>query len=620
MAAAENIKRINKKVEITLAIFIFISIIISVTFAFYDYSTKKITPEYKDNILDNKKIDVDNRCHIKYFKTFIVNKTVSLILKNLLFITLIFFIICYSHVITKSDLITSDTQGIDFSQIVSLGLYILIALTALYIISQEIFIPTVDNKLEWVKNNTTRAVISLNNGNEAYNNKNYQNALLLYEDYLSIIEEDDEVEDRIRELKNTLMMGEYEEIKEKSNITASHEQSDIGDTLHDYNKLADYYFENKDYQTAWYYYQQIAESGSTRKNEALTKIETIKKIFRYEKSLMSKNSKPDDIEKLLDKTSIGIHDIYVMKNKAEDFFNAKDYLQAYFVYEDILKINPSLRDIAESQSNSFNSLNRIAADKSVLDRAKIYPGKDNFVFMLSQNTLLFIGRITSGYSKHYLYDVKIYSFDDNFNVKSIIKAPYGETKSPSTFTLYSYSLTDRNNYSYPIVSYSNGKEEILNEYIFELPQSTTMSTLYNFTYDYKKTLSFSLFKLFQLKKLISSESSNKFSIGFNNNFIKTAIADKVSRVFLFFSLNLIFISLAWRFRTTYFTGIPFVHLILILVIPVFIYFTINILLTFITSFYSILSVVTSFASILIISFVINIFIMLSSIIFIASSK
>ena len=237
--------------------------------------------------------------------------------------------------------------------------------------------------------------------------------------------------------------------------------------------------------------------------------------------------------------------------------------------------------------------------------------------MLSENQLAYIGLITKGKNKFYLYDIKICSFDINYNFKNIIEAPYGETKSRNTFTLYSFSLNNRNKVNLPVITYKNSRKEIYSEYIFKLP--ATLNSLYNFSYDYKKTLNNSLANLFKLNNLINDSNKN-FSIGFNNNFIKTAITDKISHIFIFFSLNLIIIALSWRLRSNYLTGIPKIHLLIILAIPFFIYIFINTIQKYNTIFYSTLAISTNIFILLILCFVINIVLMLFSIFYIASTK
>ena len=120
-------------------------------FSFYEYSKYKYNPEYNEVITINEKFNLNNRYHATYFKEFIFYNTISLLLKNLLIISLIFYILCFSLIINKSDIITTDVKKIEFSKISLHGIYFLIALTFLYFISFEFITPFLKNKLEMLR-------------------------------------------------------------------------------------------------------------------------------------------------------------------------------------------------------------------------------------------------------------------------------------------------------------------------------------------------------------------------------------------------------------------------------------------------------------------------------------
>ena len=170
----------------------------------------------------------------------------------------------------------------------------------------------------------------------------------------------------------------------------------------------------------------------------------------------------------------------------------------------------------------------------------------------------------------------------------------------------------------PVITYENSRKEIYPEYMFKLPAS--LNSLYNFSYDYEKTFYTSLINLSMLYNLINENKNNDFSIGFNKNFIKSAIADKISNILIFLSLNLIIMAFSWRLRSSYLTGIPKIHWMVILAVPFFIYIFVNALQKYITLFYSTLAFSTNFILLLVICFVINIIIILFSIFYITSTK
>ena len=609
------LKNIFRKINLSFVIIFALSIIIFMLFSFYEYSKYKYNPEYNEVIKIDEKYNLNNRYHTTYFKDFILSNTISILLKNLLMISIIFFIICYSLLINKSDMMTIDVKNIEFSKIGIHGIYFLIALTFLYLISFESIIPILENKLDGMRNNTSRAITSLNKGNEFYFSNNYKDALYFYEEYFIIIEDDDTIDTRIHEIKNKLQIESFKDSKEKID-----KKEHIYDSTTDYIALAEKNFQQKDYYTALYYYTYVAESNVPGSNEAKQKIQLIKKILEHENNLNlnESNMNNQELNKYLDKKDLELREIYVLKSKADNLMSNNEYFKAYFTYEDILKINPNMDEVINAKNNTYTKLKEIAAEEEDLITAKNFPGKNNFVFMLSQNRLMYTGLITKGKNKFYLYDIKIYTFDTNYNFKNVIEAPYGETKSMDTFTLYSFSLNNRDKVNLPIITYDNFRKEIYPEYIFKLP--VALNSLYNFSYDYNKTFNSSLISLFKLNNLVGENNNKNFSIGFNNNFIKSAIVDKISHVFIFFSLNLIIIAFSWRLRSNYLTGIPKMHMLIILAIPFFIYIFVNTLQKYTTIFYSTLALSINFIILLVLCFIINIAIMLFSIFYIASTK
>lgn len=610
----EVLNKIYKKTHLFFIILIAISLIITASFSFFEYSKNIYIPDYDTILKIDENFNLENRYHQIYLKPFIFNNTISLLLKNLFIISIIFYLYCFSIVINKSDLLTVDNKTIKFLKIALHGLYFLIMLTILYILSLEIFIPSLDKKIDLMKDNTSRSIISLNKGNELYRDNKYIEALYYYEEYLIIIEEDVIIYNRAHDIRNKIQINTFAKNKEKSNL------KDIQniDSTTDYLKLAETYFQKKDFYTALYYYTFIAESNIKESREAKDKINLIKKILKYDNSLnIDKiNLSNEEIRKYIDKNDYEIRDIYTLKSKADNLMSNKEYHDAYFLYEDILKIDPNQNEVINNKNESYKKLSETAAEIENLILAKNYPGKNHFVFMLSQNRLMYIGLITKGKNKFYLYDIKIYTFETNYNLKNIIEAPYGETKNSDTFTVYSFSINDRNIYYLPEITDANSNKEIYPDHLFKLPAS--INDLYTFSYDYEKTFNSSLANLFNLNNIISKNKN--FSIGFNGNFIKSAITGKISYIFLFFSLNLITLGLAWRLRSNYLTGIPKIHFAIFLIIPLFVFIFFNLLQNYITAFYSTLAFTFSLYIAILISFILNFILLILSLIYISRTK
>ncbi|OHD12243.1 MAG: hypothetical protein A2086_03505 [Spirochaetes bacterium GWD1_27_9] len=651
----EALKKIYFKTQISFSIFFLLYLLICLTISVI-YSRQHLT-----------------EIHPQFYFDFVRNNSLLLFFQNLFLITLIYFSFCYSIIINREDLIVKGGINLTFAQIVSRGLYILIFLTLLFIVGMEFTIPYLENKIENMRNNTIRANNLIESGNLFYKNKKYFDSLRCYEEYIKIIESDP-IKERVRELRIKIA----DEIKKKNSVLIT-EDTAISNNITDYIQLAEIFFQKQDYLASLYYYQYIYDVN--KKKDILQKIENIKEILRYRNSMMTDKEFSDYMEKEF----IEIKDIYSLRKQSEKYFYEEDYQKSLFTYIEILKKNQSLRDIVQLQNESFVKLSNVSVELSYLENAKIFSGKNDFVFFLSDKIMLTIDMAKKVLdmdkleNTFYLYGVKIYKFDDNFNIKDVIYAPYGQAKSQLFFTLYCYSLQDKNveyfpipeiieekyfsqilenvsnedenyllslydksNYIYKIKKDVSDSEKIKTakiikeskfnikniiydenskfmDYIFKFP--TDINVLYNFSYDYNKALNFSLFKLFQLKDfVIKDQQIVSFSAGFNNNFLKTAITDKISRIFLFFAISLIFIGISWRLRANFIGNVPIYYFVLMIIIPLFIYVIIKIIQVFTTSFYSVLSHSVNFLSLLVICFIVNSIITIFSIVFIATNR
>jgi len=653
----EAIKKINFKTQLSLFVFLIFTVLICIL---------KVSLDLRTN---------PGQYHIQFYMQYLQSSTVLLFFQNLFFGSLLFFAILYSLLILKSDYLLSKGKNLFFAQIVSRGLFILIILTILYFVAGESWIPGFENKLESLKNNTLRATNLLDSANVYYENKNWLQSLKNYEEYIKIVEDDD-IKVRIRELKVKVA---DQLLKNEKELKFAQDDTSIAEGVVSYPELAEIFYQKQDYLSSLFYYTHIKEVS--KQKEVNERIDKIKEILRYKNSFMTDN----EFRQYLDKSLLEIKDVYAMKKQAEFFLSEGETQKALFVFNDILKINKSLRDTVLDQNKTYQEMTKIGVDIYDAENSKIYYGKNEMVFMLAENLLIKIGFITKVLNMDtlenifYMYNINLYKFDDNFKISSQIYAPYGQSKGDHTFTLYCYDIHDRNieyfpfpmelnttNYDNLLKRLSNKEKIFLNDYYkrdndsYKIEKSLTqeekikiglvikesrvnslsfidhnknkkmdyilnfpidINIIYNFSYDYNKAINFSLYKLFSLKDFnIKNIEKSSFSIGFNNNFLKTAIVDKISRIFLFFAFGLIIITLAWKLRANYIGNFPLIYIPLVVLIIIFFYFLTNLIYLFSTIFYSMLSFSVNFSTVLIISFIINILITIASIIFIASNK
>ena len=335
---------INSRIHLFFALVLFISIILSIIYSFHEFSKHKFQPKYDVTAIKENNFDINNIYHVIYQKEFITKNTILTILKNLFFISLIFNVFCFSLVIRNTDMLRADGKRVEFSSVVPHGLYILIFLTTLYLLSIELINPYLENRLEFLRNNSTRACTSLLKGNEFYKNKDYKNALFYYYDYLRIVDDDKVILDRNRVMEKDIKINVPKNSGEIKNVDTT-----IPNNVTDFISLADFYYQKKDYKTALYFYQMVAEGATPKKNEAVQKIDSVKKILRYENSMKDENERLSDkaLNDSIDRMDKEIQDIYRLKLKADSYIKSKDFLNAYFVYSDILSINSNLRDVVQ---------------------------------------------------------------------------------------------------------------------------------------------------------------------------------------------------------------------------------------------------------------------------------
>ncbi len=408
----------------------------------------------------------------------------------------------------------------------------------------------------------------------------------------------------------------------------------ISGIITDYYQLADIYMKKNDFTTAWYYYKFVLETDPIRRDEAAGKINEIKNILSMG-SLATDNSVTADSyrKKLISQEKLMVHS-YELKRKASHLYEKELLKEAFFIYNDILDINPRLREIRDDRDKVLRDLSQRAVEITEISNASFVPGKNDFCFMADPHSLVVYKKIIPYNNSYYLFDIMIYKLDEKFGVEKSVFAPYGQFKTNKRFTLYSYSLADREKEYFPVVTTNSKKRELERKNVF-YNIDADISTLYNFSYDYERAMDFSLFKLYELKTFapdnvedssviksdnrIHKNTDKNFSMGFNANFIKTAITDKISRYFLFFSISLLSIVLGWNFRSKSGMQLPVRYFLFIPAIPVAYLVVLNLVVKFITVFYSILASVSPFGVLLILCIVVNIIIMVVSIIVVSGT-
>ncbi len=702
--------------------------------------------------------------NIQFYIDYILNNSILFIFNNLVIYAASFFMIMYSMIIKREDLINKENKKVLFSDIISSGLYILIILTLLLFLGQEFLVPKAYDKLAAIKSNTKLSDTLLKLANSSYDNSNFEQALKYYNDYTYIIE-NDFVKERIRELKVKTANDELERRKSLSKNTGYITPNDL-----DYIKLAQISYDKEDYIGALYYYQYVLETynyskrQSNQRDVAEKRIQEIKKILQFKDSMLTDDKFQDKIDQNLK----DISKIYNLKREAEIAKSREDYFSAYFLYSDILDINSDLRDAVQEKNDAFYKISLIGVDYDSVSNAKLLPSRDNIVFMYDSGLLMSAKKMVRALDlgkniyTYYMYDIRFFKYDSQFNLNYVSYAPYGEIKNYSSIyqfikdnsntknmngsfeipyiikkrdfesftskiaetdkhflssiytlsddkykilrnvtteekdsifsifsrngydlsvffnntyflTLFSGSTTDRNMEFIPIPeilskkSYnailnslpSNLKSALNSNYnieddnlyhiksgyndayvsnlikksgynvksdlfgiseknfIFPLPISPSL--LYDFSFEYQDMLRLPFSKLVKLEQWSEANIEEGINNGFSFDTIETAVANKISNIFLFFSLSLLAISIGWLFRSTA-ISVSIGYYLYAIFIPLFVYVVVSLCTIFNTKLYSTLMQVLPFGLMVVVALALNIIFAVASIFVVSASS
>lgn len=699
MSDKEKLKKIYLKTYVVLMAVVMVAIMFSIIISFIQYDSYYIDEFYR--------------------ASFIINNTIYFFNKNLLFLIAVFNLFTFSIMISKTDITVSSDKTLFFYQLTSRAIYILLFFTAYYFLTIEVINPILTEKIEQQKINTKRSRDLFTTAESYYKTGENDKALLYFEQFMIINDRNEYVKDAVRKLR-------LDSKREKSVVMRT--EDDFPDKVN-YVELAELYDKRGEYLTAWYYYEHVIESDSSRRDEVKARVEEIKQILAYKNRML----KGEDKERWLEQNLRMIKQVHEMRKEASDYYNRREFQKSYFIYQDILAYNNRIRDSIVGLEQSLYNLSALSVETSKIRSKELFSGKSNFVFTTSNRNSIYIRELKkvvdeeSGRTLYYFYDIKIYRFDEQNELESIISSPYGELKSNNVLTLYSYMKSDRNIEFYPLLEkvkkdsferyilressleeearlkslYSpEGSYYTLNEntaeedkifagriiaksrynlfnsppseidrfyyegelqtevkqvlssnsalrysynltfqgespkylldkyYIFEdgyyelkpelseddkrelwevlkgtdiriypffFPLDIDIDVLYNFSYDYENAINFPLRKLSGLIDftMTISEDESGVGSGFNNSFLITAVLDKIASVFIFFFLNILIISFAWRKRAQYFGAIPYRYFISFIIIAIFSYIFIEGVKYLSTEFYALLAYSTA---------------------------
>lgn len=603
MTAKENLLSIYRKTYICFFLIIIIATITALFISFYEISNCTVSPNYEEDFTIK-----ENAIFSPFVKNFVLNNTILILSKNLIFIVVLFCSLCYSFFIGEKDLINSDGLKNNFSQIISRGLYIILFLWVLHYTALDYLLNHSETKIKIIKDSSQIALNLLKKGNISYFKEDYKNALSYYSHYLNIVKKDDVITTRIREINNKIKISEFENNKKLAKEKTK--EISIPTNIIKYEDLAKFYFEKKDFVTALYYYKHMLDLGGSAKIEAENKIKEIKEYLVHQEKTKTSEISIKLTEETLEK-------IYLLKSQADNYFKNKEYQKAYFLYSDILSLDPNLRDIIEKRKETLSKLYEISAEIEELSFAYIYPEKSDILFITNNNEVFNIEKATKFYNDYFLYNIKIYKFNNDYNITEIIVSKYGviREKNKNKIILYAFSKTNKDEEYFPVIIKNNKEERFQPGYI---EMGISFDEIYNFSFEYKKIFFLPLAKLLMLEKIIENKKIS-YS-GLNKYFIQLAFLDKINQLFLFLILSFLTITVAWKLKSKYIEAFPKFLYPFLIIIPFFIFYSVNLIITTSTILIYILLLVFAFNTVTVILITTNSLLLFLSLILLSTNK
>lgn len=558
-----------------------------------------------------------------------------------------FFLFCaYSLFFRKESLRNEEGKRYLFHEITGAGINLIIFSVFFYFFSLEVLIPSSKQKLESIVKQCQLADKFISIADQYYEKGEKKEALSVYENYAKIVAPNKYINDRIRTLRVELFEDETEG-GEGSSLS-------FPDNLFTYQDLAEYYYQEGDYFSAWFYYLYLEKGTPADQRYARDRIENIKKILQYRNSLMTDY----EWQEFVDEKTKEMQKIYRFLTSAASKLENEEYLEAYHLYRELWSQYPHIRDAQVGKENACRYLRECAMTFSEAENAAYYTGKNNFLFFYSDSILMKIGTLRQVMNmdlmvnQYFFFDTQLCFLDENKNIVKTIFAKYGkvvdkkllfltyeedepenvfspvidtmreaewnervkglsEEEKKSLFAFYSledgvYSLKSKEEAVIRSLSAMTREKRLLQQ---ELPAQQLefqydMGIIYHLSYDYENASDFSILKLLHLYRFYASDDNN--SLGFSKGFIGAAVAEKVSKLFIFLYTSFILLALFLKYRPKeynlwYLLLAPFVLGVLYLLISLMTFFS--------TLFFHILGNVFSITAMFFLSLILNLVIL-----------
>ncbi len=544
---------------------------------------------------------------------------------TLLFLDYLIPIHCAGLLIAYSLLLSSGTRRmetgkVDFRSVVSPAVVLLVVLTLAYTLAVIWWKPAIENDIH---TNVTKTVIARNffdKAKSAFFGKEYTNAARFVRYSLSIEPAWNEALALERQVRKNIISVE-EPVKDTNNATGDRERENAalyrdlseGQTIDQIMEKARYYVSIGNYYSS-YYWATLAQRLDPGRSDAKTvAVESINRITANE----------------LNAEEQATRDFYRRKHDGYTALLNRDYLTAYYIFNDLRKRYPDDKDVAEYLAKSTRVVNALSFFTDEVENIEAFPGYGNILFLNketdSYREFVLIGRMIEVQEGTYFKDVEAIKISKSGIVLSHLKARYGKYTHASVIreasgvanigdsdTFINFNCIDRDNASVRILPVYLRREEgnqVLANYLNIIPPLADLR-YYRILDDVASGASWT--ELLSLKLDATYEKRGYPSFGIESELIVRSIYP-----FAFLVFSVLSIAIGWVYRSRYTTRPPVLSYFFIPVFPFILAIFVNLYIYMCTAISGLSLMIWGFTIALIVTCVIQSVVMIVSFLILA---
>jgi hypothetical protein len=477
--------------------------------------------------------------------------------------------------IAYSLLLSSESKQLerstpDFKTVISPAVVLLVVLTLGYTLAVIWWKPLIENS---IRTNVTKSVIARNffeKAKASYFDKDYPGAATYIRYSLSIEPAWNEAIALDRQVRKNIISVDTDETGKRAGTRTEAEESEIlyselseGQNINQIMEKAQGYYRAGNYYSS-YYWATLAQKLAPARSDAKTiAVESINRITANEL-----NSKEQ-----------GVREFYRKKHDGYTALLNRDYLTAYYIFNDLKKKYPDDKDVAEYFAKIARVVNALSFFTDEVKNLEAFPGYENILFLNRETDTLrefvWIGSMIEVAEGTYFRNVEAIKISKNGNVLSHMKAQYGKYTHASVIkeatgaetgnsdTFINFNCIDRDNPAIriaPVYLKREAGNQILGNY---LNISPVLTDLPNYRVFDNVASSSSWTGLIALKL-----DSSLVKGGYSDFGIESEILVRTIYPFAFLIFSVLSMTIGWVFRSRYAMRPPVISYFFIPVFPI----------------------------------------------------